>query len=61
MVRRTKFLTAVALLCGAVGSTPAPAQTPATLTIFGAGTELIAALQGKASLNNYRGTLMIVG
>ena len=35
MVRRTTFATAIALMCGA---TPALAQAPATLTIFGAGT-----------------------
>jgi molybdate/tungstate transport system substrate-binding protein len=39
MVCRRTFITAVALLCAAVGgSTPAPAETPVTLTIFGAGT-----------------------
>ena len=39
MVRRTTFVTAIALLCGTVSAAaPALAQTPATLTIFGAGT-----------------------
>ncbi|MGD0186900.1 MAG: extracellular solute-binding protein [Roseiarcus sp.] len=35
MVRRTTFVTAIALMCGGA---PASAQAPATLTVFGAGT-----------------------
>ena len=39
MVSRMTFIAAIALLCAAIRfSTPAPAETPVTLTIFGAGT-----------------------
>ena len=39
MVLRMTFVTAIALLRAAISSsTPVPAETPVTLTIFGAGT-----------------------